>query len=92
MPSGTRFPTLKNRAVVEHIGEDSGMGQWKCNRDTAAISCGHIVSARHCLQRHVTGDWNAMDSTLGEGGSLDSPQDICFGVYSNTINRTHAWI
>lgn len=85
VPSGTRFPTLKNRAVVEYIGEDSGMGQWKCNRDGGAISCIHIISARHCLQQHVKGDWNAEDASIE--GNID-PQDVRFGEYVDQYLET----
>lgn len=78
VPSGTRFPTLKNRAVVEHIGDDTGNGKWKCNRDAAAISCSHIISARHCLQQHVQGNWNAQDLTVA---GQEHSKEVCFGMY-----------
>lgn len=64
VPSQTRFPNLKNRAVVEHRGVDSGSGSWKCSKDSGAISCPHIIAARHSLQQHLKGDWNARDESV----------------------------
>lgn len=70
-PSFTRFPTIKNCAVVEHLGNDSGAGTWKCNRDNGAALCAHIVSAHHTLQQYLQGDCEAQDKTVGknDGGA-----------------------
>ncbi|KAH9478296.1 hypothetical protein JR316_0008749 [Psilocybe cubensis] len=67
-PSFTRFSTIKNRAVVEHQGDDTGAGVWKCNKDSGASSCSHIVSARHTLQQYLTGNCDAQDDNVGKDG------------------------
>ncbi|PPQ87257.1 hypothetical protein CVT26_015205, partial [Gymnopilus dilepis] len=66
VPSQTRFSNMKNRAIVEHRGDDSGTGTWKCNKDSGAILCPHIVAARHSLQKYIRSDWEALDETLGD--------------------------
>ncbi|PPR05142.1 hypothetical protein CVT26_012228 [Gymnopilus dilepis] len=79
VPSQTRFSNVKHRAVVEHRGDDTGEGRWKCNRDPGATSCPHIVAARHSLQQHLKGDWNARDDGVREG----QEDNVSYGgVYS----------
>uniref|UniRef100_A0A8H8CF18 HMG domain-containing protein n=1 Tax=Psilocybe cubensis TaxID=181762 RepID=A0A8H8CF18_PSICU len=77
IPTSTRFPTIKNRSIVEHYGDDSGNGTWKCSRDQGATSCSHIVQARHALQKYIHGDWNAQDETIDSSVATDGVQ---FGV------------
>ena len=57
---------MKNRAIVEHRGGDSGIGSWKCNKDSGAILCPHIVAARHSLQKYIKADWEALDESIGD--------------------------
>ncbi|KDR72062.1 hypothetical protein GALMADRAFT_143401 [Galerina marginata CBS 339.88] len=40
VPSHTRFHSIKNRAIVEHRGDDTGLGMWKCI--TANAEAGNI--------------------------------------------------
>lgn len=75
VPSHTRFPNIKNRAVVEYRGDDTGIGTWKCTKDAGATSCPHIVTARHSLQQYMKGDWNARDEAIAE----DEVDSIRFG-------------
>ena len=58
------YPSIKNRVVVEHIGDDNGNGSWRCFKDSRATHCIHIVDARHSLQRYLHGDPNARDPNV----------------------------
>lgn len=60
-------PTVKNRVVVEHTGNDDGDGEWKCLKDTTALSCVHIVDARHTLQKYLQCNPNATDPNAHHG-------------------------
>ena len=66
LPRGT-YPSIKNRVVVEHTGNDDGEGRWKCYKDSKAIDCTHIVDARHTLQKYLHGDPNATDPNAQDG-------------------------
>lgn len=63
---GATFKTLKNRAIVEHSGPDSGEGSWKCSLDQYATNCAHINAARKSLQQHVQRSLNAEDQNGGD--------------------------
>ncbi|KAJ3506795.1 hypothetical protein NLJ89_g6667 [Agrocybe chaxingu] len=87
IPARNQHALLKNRAVVEHCGRDTGEGQWKCSIDRSSSSCAHIRLARHSLQQHLTGLPSARDPnvsssedlpefevlTIKEGGRLCDP-------------------
>ncbi|KAF9522519.1 hypothetical protein CPB83DRAFT_733749, partial [Crepidotus variabilis] len=53
--------TVKHRVVVEHRGNNSGGGTWKCGRDRALNTCSHISEARNTLQRLIQVDPTATD-------------------------------
>ena len=72
VPTNANFKTLKNRAVVEHNGPNSGEGLWKCSLDQHATSCSHIKAARKSLQQHVHADIHAEDPN-GQDGALKYP-------------------
>jgi len=61
-------PSIKNRVVVEHIGDDEGGGEWRCCKDSKATDCIHIGDARHTLQKYLQGDPNATDPNARDGG------------------------
>ncbi|KAH9480806.1 hypothetical protein JR316_0007406 [Psilocybe cubensis] len=86
-PSGTRYPTIKNRAIVEHLGEDSGTGTWKCNRDLGAVLCTHIALARHALQQYLQGDCEARDESINSSNGTvefgDTPVRQLAGIISS---------
>jgi hypothetical protein len=48
--SRTAYPTIKNRVVVEYVGDDVGSGTWKCFKDPTVVGCVHITEARSLLQ------------------------------------------
>jgi hypothetical protein len=52
--------SVKSRAIVSYTGDDTGSGKWVCQKDRGAI-CGHIVNARHELQKLVHVDPTARD-------------------------------
>ena len=60
------YPSIKNRVVVEHAGNDDGDGTWRCFKDTRMVTCFHISLARHCLQKYLNGDPDAMDRNARE--------------------------
>ena len=49
--SRSAFPTIKNRVIVEHVGDNTGSGTWNCYKDADAEKCEHIAEARSSLQR-----------------------------------------
>lgn len=55
------FETIKVRAIVEHIGLNSGEGVWSCTKDVRVTNCVHINTCRQYLQQLLTGDINAKD-------------------------------
>lgn len=61
------FETIKVRAIVEHIGVNTGEGVWSCTKDVRAINCMHIKTARQYLQQLLTGDLNAEDPAATDG-------------------------
>ena len=62
----SEYPTIKNRVVVEHTGNDNGDGTWRCLKDTRMTTCPHILGARHCLQKYINADPNATDRNANE--------------------------
>lgn len=50
------FNTIKARAIVEYVGQDSGDGIWTCSKDLKAVGCQHINVARRHLHRCLEGD------------------------------------
>ena len=60
-------PNIKNRVVVEHMGNDDGGREWRCCKDPKATDCIHIVDARHTLQKYLQGDPNAEDLNARHG-------------------------
>ena len=56
--SGQR--AVKYRCVVYHIGDDSGAGSWRCNKD-GDNGCSHVTNAQHYLQQLVQRDPSARD-------------------------------
>ncbi|KAF9476550.1 hypothetical protein BDN70DRAFT_812128 [Pholiota conissans] len=66
-PPGRSSSTIKQRSVVTYYGDDSGKGTWSCSIDVSAISCSHIVLARHSLRQHIKADPDAHDSDAGSG-------------------------
>jgi hypothetical protein len=57
--------SAKGRVIVEHLGENSGVGTWTCSKDRGS-SCGHITSARHHLQKLLHADPEARDHRAHE--------------------------
>ena len=51
---------VKYRCMVYHVGQDSGTGSWRCDKD-GDNGCGHVTKARHHLQQLVQRDPNARD-------------------------------
>lgn len=76
--------TVKQRAVVEYHGDDSGKGTWKCSKDASAISCPHIVQARHSLQQHIQCNIEAYDEEAGTGELEYQGTKYLFEEYSKT--------
>ncbi|KAF9471709.1 hypothetical protein BDN70DRAFT_779241, partial [Pholiota conissans] len=66
-PRAEYATTIKQRAIVEHHGDDNGKGTWKCSKDLTATSCPHIVQARHSLQQHIQCNLDAHDDDAGTG-------------------------
>jgi hypothetical protein len=71
---------MKNRVVVEHIGNDDGDGEWKCYKDLKALDCIHIVDARHTLQKYLHGDPNATDPNAQHGSHQGSANFHAFAI------------
>jgi hypothetical protein len=67
VPSLGNRPSIKNRVIVEHRGDDEGGGTWKCLKEPSASSCTHIVQARNALQRLLSGDPAATDPHVSSG-------------------------
>lgn len=65
--SQSPYPSIKNRVVVEHTGSDNREGEWRCWKDSKMVNCGHIIEARHTLQRYLQGDPNALDLNASRG-------------------------
>jgi hypothetical protein len=56
--------SVKSRAIVSYLGNDTGSGSWACQKDRGGTTiCGHITKARHGLQKLVQGDPTARDET-----------------------------
>jgi len=53
VPSAGNMTTLKNRAIVEHVGDDDGSGKWSCSKDIQIMNCAHIISARNFLRERT---------------------------------------
>ena len=70
LPRSDLSTTIKQRAVVQHRGDASGKGTWQCSKDLMAMSCPHIVQARHSLQQHMKCDVDAYDEGAGLGEIL----------------------
>src|SRR5258705_11600709 len=81
---------MKNRVVVEHLGNDDGDGEWKCHKDSKALGCVHIVGARHTLQKYLHGDANATDPNAPDGSHQGSTYLIVFHI-STRLNRNFRW-
>ncbi|KDR65237.1 hypothetical protein GALMADRAFT_50349, partial [Galerina marginata CBS 339.88] len=62
VPSPGVLESIKNRAVVEHFGDDTGSGVWRCSKDPNIRNCRHILFARDSLQQHVQMDHLATDT------------------------------
>ncbi|KDR76770.1 hypothetical protein GALMADRAFT_67161 [Galerina marginata CBS 339.88] len=56
--------SAKTRVVVEHDGDDTGSGHWACFKHPNIRNCEHIIAARDCLQRYITGDKLARDTLI----------------------------
>jgi hypothetical protein len=69
--------SAKSRVIVEHSGENSGVGVWSCSKDRGS-KCGHIAAARHHLQKLLHVDPSASDH-----GVHDSPDVQATGVFYN---------
>jgi len=74
--SRSAHSTIKNRVVVENTGNDEGIGEWKCHKDSRTTECVHIVDARHALQRYLHGDPHAMDPNTRNGTPQSSAVSI----------------
>ncbi|PPQ69415.1 hypothetical protein CVT26_002453 [Gymnopilus dilepis] len=74
------FTSVKARAIVEHCGEDSGIGTWKCSRDPNQNNCCHISAARDSLQQHIQLDLSAKD--------VNGPQEFHLGKSTNVLDFT----
>ncbi|EAU90057.2 hypothetical protein CC1G_08330 [Coprinopsis cinerea okayama7 len=48
--------TVRNRAIVQFEGLDTGVGRWSCSKDISASNCAHINSARQLLQHTQASD------------------------------------
>lgn len=85
-PLQTEFSTtIKQRAIVEHHGNDKGQGTWRCSREPTATSCPHIVQARHSLQWHIQCDIDALDEDAGSG-DLEYAQGESFNIWAIVDN------
>ena len=57
--------SVKSHVIMSRIGDDNGTGTWTCTKDHRT-HCGHIMNARHKLQRLVWVDPTTMDGALHE--------------------------
>jgi hypothetical protein len=71
--SRSAHPTIKNRVVVEHVGDETGLGTWKCYKDANTMDCAHIAEAKSSLQDY-TGHQVNVDL---EGEGLLHKMQIC---------------
>jgi hypothetical protein len=55
--------SVKSRVIMSYLGDNNGTGTWTCAKDRG-IHCGHIMNARHELQRLVQIDPTATDCAL----------------------------
>ena len=70
--------SVKNRTIVSYCGDDTGLGEWFCQRDRTR-TCGHITKARHGLQRLILVDPTAQDAAAGAGADSEDPAVIVPG-------------
>jgi hypothetical protein len=54
--------SIKNRLVVEHVGDDTGSGTWKCHKDVNSQNCPHIAEARSSFQKQMGLDFETRTS------------------------------
>ena len=49
VPGPTTNLSIKNRAIVQYIGDDAGKGTWKCSKDSGFATCAHVDEAEKRL-------------------------------------------
>jgi len=76
--------SLRSRAIVTHIGEDSGSGEWKCSKDSAS-NCTHITIARHFLQKVVQANPAAEDESVDVNAPLDYKGEVHSSIAMNSL-------
>ncbi|PPQ83592.1 hypothetical protein CVT26_001389 [Gymnopilus dilepis] len=68
-PTSSRFGSVKNRAVVQHLGPDTGLGTWTCSKHPKELTCEHIMSSRAILLRRVRPDTSTQTDLPNDNGS-----------------------